>query len=137
MKKTQYAWLTSGLVVAWFVVCFVASAQHLFQNAPGTPPVAFGLAALTPLVAFGLWYAASQGFRSFVLSLNMQTLAIVQSWRIAGYVFLVAGVYQLLPPLFAHSAGWGDVFIGATAPFVALRLVNPEHRASFVLWNFL
>jgi hypothetical protein len=137
MTNTQYGRLTVGLIAAWFLVCFTASAQHLLQNNAGTPPLALGLTALTPLAVFGIWYAISQGFRSFVLSLNAQTLTIIQSWRIAGYVFLVASVYQLLPPLFAHSAGWGDVFIGITAPFVALRLANPDHRASFLVWNFL
>jgi hypothetical protein len=61
----------------------------------------------------------------------------VQSVRIAGIVFLALETYKILPALFALSAGWGDIIIGATAPFAALWLANPAHRKSFIFWQFL
>ena len=137
MTNTQYARLTLGLILAWFVLSVSASALHLLRSGSAAPPLALGLAALSPLVIFAIWCAASPGFRSFVLSLNPQTLTIVQSWRIVGYALIVASAYRLLPGPFAQSAGWGDVFIGLTAPFVALRLANPEHKTAFVIWNWL
>jgi hypothetical protein len=97
---------------------------------------------LTPLVLFLVWFVYSLGFRRFVLSLSPRTLTLVQSMRIAGIVFLVLGTYKILPAFFALSAGWGDIAIGATAPFAALwlakpGLANPAHRKGFILWQVL
>jgi len=61
----------------------------------------------------------------------------VQSVRVAGIVFLALGTYKILPAYFALSAGWGDIIIGATAPFAALMLANPAHSRGFIFWQFL
>jgi hypothetical protein len=39
--------------------------------------------------------------------------------------------------MFALPAGWGDMAIGVTAPFVALALTSPAHRKSFIFWQIL
>jgi hypothetical protein len=52
-------------------------------------------------------------------------------------VFLVLAAYGLLPLAFAMPAGWGDIAIGATAPLVALKLANPRHRTTFIVWQLL
>ncbi|MGC2662198.1 MAG: hypothetical protein WA324_29910 [Bryobacteraceae bacterium] len=132
---TNYRKLTSVLIALWFIFALVASALHAFHNEPGQPPIAFGLAVLTPIVVFTLWFASSEPFRQFVLALNPGTLTTVQAWRIAGFVFLVLYTYSLLPAVLALPAGWGDIVIGATAPFVAMKLANRDHRASFILWQ--
>jgi hypothetical protein len=80
---------------------------------------------------------SSARFRQFALSLNPSELTFVQSWRIAGFTFLALAAYGILPGLFALPAGWGDIAIGITAPLVALRLVTPAHRKSFILWQLL
>jgi hypothetical protein len=61
----------------------------------------------------------------------------VQSWRIAGFVFLVLYTFRILPGIFALPAGWGDIGIEATAALVAMRLTSAEHRKSFILWQVL
>lgn len=137
MTNLKYGKLAAWLIVAWFVFTLVASALDVFRTDFADPPIFLGLAALTPLVVFAVWFAVSEGFRRFAESLDPRTLTFVQSWRIAGYVFLVLYAYSILPGVFALGAGWGDVFIGVTAPFVALRLVNPEHRKSFIFWQVL
>jgi len=71
------------------------------------------------------------------LNLSPRSLTLVQSWRVAGYAFLVLYAYNILPGLFALPAGWGDVFIGLTAPFAAMSLANPTHRRSFIFWQIL
>jgi hypothetical protein len=135
--NANYAKLTGGLIFVWFLFSLTASALHLFNAAPSQPPLAFGLAAFIPIVIFALWAAASPTFRQFLLSLNPRTLTLVQSWRIAGFVFLVLYAYSILPGQLALPAGWGDIAIGATAPFVALKLASPQHRTSFIVWQFL
>jgi hypothetical protein len=144
---SKYAKLSAGLLAAWLVFSLFSSALHLYMNAPNTPPIALGLAVLTPILLFLVWFASSLGFRQFVLSLSPRTLTLVHSMRIAGIVFLVLGTYKILPAFFALSAGWGDITIGVTAPFAALwlanpglgnpGLANPAHRTGFILWQVL
>jgi len=139
---SKYAKLSAGLLAAWLVFSLFTSGLHLYRNAPNTPPIALGLAVITPLVLFVVWFASSPGFREFVLSLSPRTLTLVQSIRIVGFVFLVLGTYKILPAFFALSAGWGDIAIGATAPFAALwlakpGLANPGHRKGFIFWQVL
>lgn len=137
MTNEKYAKLTTGLIIVWFLFSLTASALHLFTNAPGQPPLPIGLSVLIPIAIFAGWAAASQPFRQFLLSLNPRTLTFVQAWRIAGFVFLVLYTYNILPGQLALPAGWGDIVIGATAPLVALKLANPRHRTSFIVWQFL
>jgi hypothetical protein len=134
---TRYAKLTAGLIGAWFALSLTASALHLYRTGPNDPPLPLGLAALTPIVVFLVWFAASPGLRQFAMSLNPRTLTLVQSWRVAGFVFLVLAAYGILPSVFALPAGWGDIAIGATASFVALKLASPDHRRIFVVWQVL
>ena len=134
---SKYAKLSAGLLAAWLVFSLFSSALHVYRNAPNTPPIALGLAVVTPIVLFLAWFASSPGFRQFVLALSPRTLTLVQSIRIVGFVFLVLAAYKILPAFFALSAGWGDIAIGATAPFAALWLANPAHRKGFIFWQVL
>jgi hypothetical protein len=134
---SKYAKLSAGLLAAWLIFTLSASALHLFVNAPNTPPIAFGLAVLMPIVVFVISFASSPGFRQFVLSLSPRALTLVQSVRVAGIVFLALATYKILPAYFALSAGWGDIIVGATAPFAAIWLANPAHRKGFIFWQLL
>ncbi len=134
---TKYGKLTTALIAVWFVLALTASGLHLILTSPNQPPLPLGLAAATPLVLFLVWFVASPGFRHFTMTLNPRVLTWVQSWRIAGFVFLVLATYGLLPILFALPAGGGDMTIGATAVFVGLKLASPDHRKSFIAWQLL
>ena len=134
---SKYAKLSAGLLAAWFVFALFSSALHLYVAPANTPPIALGLAVVTPVVLFLVWLASSARFRQFVLSLSPRAVTLVQSIRVAGIVFLALGAYKILPAYFALSAGWGDIIIGATAPLAALWLANPAHRKGFVFWQLL
>ena len=134
---SKYAKLSAGLLAGWFVFALISSAMHLYENAPNTPPIALGLAVVMPVALFLVWFASSSGFRQFILSLSPRAVTLVQSVRVAGIVFLALGTYKILPAYFALSAGWGDIIIGATAPFAALSLANPAHRRRFIFWQLL
>ena len=137
MTNANYGKLLAGLVAAWFVFALSASALNVFKTDPQAPPLAIGLSVLLPILAFVLWFAFSPGFRQFALSLSPRTLTIVQSWRIAGLAFVALYTFGLLPGFFALPAGWGDVALGVTAPLVALKLAEPGHRRSFIVWQLL
>jgi hypothetical protein len=133
----NYGKLAAGLVIAWFIFAFIASALHLFENGPQRVGIAVGMAALTPIVIFSVWFATSEQFRQFALSLNPRILTLAQTWRLLGLVFVMLESQKLLPAVFALPAGYGDIAIGATAWFAALKLANPERRNSFILWQSL
>jgi hypothetical protein len=133
----SYGKLTAGIIAAWFVFALSASALHLFENNSQRVGIAVAIAATIPLVIFALWFAGSQSFRQFALSLNPRILTGVQVWRIIGFIFVLLQARNLLPAIFALPAGYGDMFIGATATLVAWQLASPSHRNSFILWQLL
>jgi hypothetical protein len=133
----NYGKLTTGIIVVWFLFALSAAALHLFRNDANRIGIAVAIAAVVPIVIFSLWYAASESFRQYALSLNPRTLTSVQVWRIIGFTFLLLEARAVLPATFALPAGYGDMAIGATAGFVAWKLADPGHRASFILWQLL
>jgi hypothetical protein len=133
----NYAKFTMGLIIAWFVFALSASALHLFKNDSNRIGLAVAIAALTPIIVFSLWFAASESFRRFVLSLNPRVLTSAQAWRIVGFTFVLLEARGVLPAIFALPAGYGDMAIGATSAFVAWKLADPAHRNSFILWQVL
>lgn len=137
MTTTSYSKLTSRLIGVWFLLALSASALHWIKTPATVPPIPLGLAAILPLLAFAGWYAVSPPFQEFCLSLDRSVLTMIQSWRVAGFVFLVLYTYRILPGLFALPAGWGDIFIGATAPFVARSWTTARHPFAFVAWQIL
>ena len=133
----NYGKLATGIIVVWFLFSLSASALHLFQTNANRFGAGVAVAALTPLVVFSLWFAASKGFRQFSLSLNPRALTSVQAGRIFGFTFLLLESRSILPAVFAFPAGYGDMAIGATAAFVAWKLADPGHRNTFILWQLL
>ncbi|WP_051979692.1 hypothetical protein [Edaphobacter aggregans] len=137
MTTTRYAHLTGWLLAAWFALSLTASALHLFSVPPGRPPLPILIAVLAPLAIFSIWYLRSADLRGYLLSLSPRVLTLLHAWRIGGFVFLVLAAYNILPALFALPAGWGDIAIGVTAPFVAYRLATPAHKRTFIFWHIL
>jgi len=134
--KTSWKTVVAILSV-WFLLAFGAAYLHLFSNGANRIGAAVGVAAIVPLVLFALWFSFSDKFRRFALSLNPRTITAVQVWRIIGFIFVLLEARNVLPAAFALPAGYGDMFIGATAAFVAWKFADSEHRGLFVLWQFL
>jgi hypothetical protein len=133
----RYGKITAGLIAVWFAAVYTASAMHLFENQSNRFGLGVAAAALVPLIVFAVWFAVSDGFRKFAFSLNPRVLTSVQAWRIVGFTFLLLEARNVLPGIFAFPAGYGDMFIGATAGFAAWKLAEPEHRGSFIFWQAL
>jgi hypothetical protein len=132
-----YGKFTAGLIVAWFLFALIGGGLGLFQNGANRLGAAVGIAAMVPILVFAVWFAASDAFRQFVLGLNPRALTFVQSGRVIGVTFLILQARGALPALFAWPAGYGDMFIGATASFVAWKLYEPRYRRSFIFWQGL
>ena len=128
------------VLAVWFAGVLVLGSAGAFVGSSDMPPIALGFGATVPVVAFLLAYATLRSFRSYVLSVDLRLLASIQAWRWAGLGFLWLYAYGILPPLFAGTAGLGDMAIGVTAPWIAVALARSHDFASsrrFVSWNLL
>jgi hypothetical protein len=133
----HYGRFTLTIIAAWFAFAVTASAFHLFENAFNRIGLSVAVAALTPILVFGLWYSASENFRRFVLSLDAAVLTGAQLGRLVGFTFVLLQAHELLPAVFAFPAGYGDMIVGATATLAAWKLANPSRRSSFIAWQML
>lgn len=100
-----------------------------------TSVITFTLAAS---IGLGMLAAArSAGFRTALEAIPLSAIHVVQTWRVMGVVFIVLMGRGLLPAHFALPAGWGDIFVGVTAPLVALGLARggARLRALVIAWN--
>jgi hypothetical protein len=123
--STARARLALALVLGvWFLAAALASGAGWLVPGQGQPPLALLVAVLGPLALFAAAYAYSDPFRAYVRAGDPVLLTAVQGWRILGGTFLVLMLYGLLPAAFAQPAGWGDVAVGVTAPFVAHLLAT-------------
>ncbi|HXZ81127.1 MAG TPA: hypothetical protein VEG30_14455 [Terriglobales bacterium] len=134
---TRYGKLLTALLAGWFTFALVGSALHLFTNAANQIGIAVALSASSPILIFFLWFATSENFRRYTLSLDSKSLTSLQSWRVVGVVFVLMEARGILPAIFALPAGYGDIFIGATASSVALWLAKPNYRNTFIVWQLL
>ena len=144
--ESQPSWLSGiGLSVtlvltAWFLLVVSLGAAGAFVAPPGTPPLGIAIGVGAPLLLFFASLRLSQSFRDFVLSLDLRLIAGIQAWRFAGLGFLSLYAHNVLPGVFALPAGFGDMAIGFTAPWIILALARrPDFAtsAAFTRWNLL
>jgi len=118
-----------------------------FVLAPSAPSLAvrdrFYLTPLIPIFAAGsimialVGFALSPALRRAIEAAPLPALIGVQLYRAIGALFVILLALGQLPAHFAEPAGWGDVFVGVTAPLVAFALVKgwSGGRALAVAWN--
>jgi hypothetical protein len=126
-----------GLVVLWFAVAYFAAATGFFITDGDEPPWRLGLAVALPvlLTALSLWLSTS--FRGWAAGLDLHLLIQLQSWRLAGFVFIAFSANGLLPASFAIPASLGDVAVAVTAPFMANYVARRGRAAMplFLTWT--
>ncbi len=126
--------LAIGLSI-WFLAAVAAGLAGTFSR--GGPPVPLAAFAGVPVIAFLGALATSPSFRRGVRSLDLRVLTALQTTRVVGGVFVVLWALGKLPAGFALPAGVGDLFVGATAPFVARFVVPrlPAARSLYAAWT--
>lgn len=132
--------LITAVLAIWFALVYFLGARGAFVRPPGTPPLPILFGATIPLIAFAAAYLLSGAFRAFILGADLRLLTAIQGWRFAGLGFLALYAYGILPGSFAVPAGFGDIAIGVTAPWVMLALIRrPGFLTSrvFTGWNLL
>jgi hypothetical protein len=123
---------------AWFVVVLWIGATGALSPAGGGAP-ALGLTVVLPIAALVGAYFALPSIRDAMATTPLPALIAVHAIRLLGYTFIVLYAKGRLPAPFAPSAGWGDMFIGATAlPLTwAVMRFGARVRPLVLLWNAL
>ena len=124
----------------WFGLVFFFAYQGAFVTSPGSPPLPILFGVAIPLTLFVAAYLGWTPFRDFILGADLRFVTAMQAWRWAGGQFFWLYAWSVLPGLFAFPAGFGDMAIGVTAPWIVLGLVrNPSFAGSrrYVIWNVL
>jgi hypothetical protein len=103
----------------------------------------FYVTPLLPIFALGSFAAAFLGFglspalRRAVEAASLPAIIGVQFYRVLGVLFIILLAQGQLPAHFAAPAGWGDIFVGVTAPLVGLALIRrmAGARVLAIAWN--
>src|SRR5262245_6080997 len=109
------------------------SARALYyERGLGTPGL--GFAVLLPIVILFLVVARAKSLREAFHRVPVPLLVSVHTVRVLGISFVVLYAAGRLPAPFAPVAGWGDIFVGATAPLVAWIVYRRVSNFRQVLW---
>ena len=123
---------------AWFVLILAFGATGALSPAGGGAP-ALGLTVALSIAALVWAYFALPSVRNAMTTTPLPALIAIHAIRLLGFSFIVLYADGRLPAPFAPSAGWGDVFMGATAlPLAwAVTRFGARMRPLVLLWNAL
>jgi hypothetical protein len=127
-------------VAAWFVVIYWLAGRGTFINGPEERPIVVGIAFAAPILLFLAAIHTLPGWRARVTSISPILLIAMNGWRFIGLGFLMAHSEGLLPGGFALPAGLGDIFMAATAPWIAARVAADDRfrfGPVFLIWNLI
>ena len=123
------AWLS-----AWFmlVVILAATRALYYEHGLGTPGL--GLAVALPIAVLCATVARVQSLRESFHQVPLWLLVGMHTVRLLGISFVVLYAAHRLPAPFAPVAGWGDIFVGATAAPVAWLAYRQVANARAIVW---
>jgi len=131
-------WAVPAGWVAWTVVVGLLAGQGAFKAGSGFAALPWLGIALA--LALGGWLLAAR-IPALAQALTAPgtpaRLALPQTLRVIGGVFVAAWLLGELPAVFALPAGLGDIAVGIAAPFVARRLARGGSRAAGLWFNGL
>ena len=128
------AWLT-----AWFVVVVILAATRALYYEGGLGAPGLGIAVALPIAVLCIVVARTQALREEFHRVPLWLLVGVHVVRLLGISFIILYTAGRLPAPFASAAGWGDIFVGATAlPVAWLTYRRPTNVRSMIwIWNVI
>jgi hypothetical protein len=123
------AWLSG-----WFILVVILAATRAlyYEHGLGTPGL--GLAVVLPIAILCVAVARIKSLREGFHRAPLWLLIGVHTVRLLGISFIVLYAVGRLPAPFAPVAGWGDIFVGATAPMVAWLGYRRSMNAQTIVW---
>ena len=122
---------------AWFTLAMGLVMSGAFRPEHGLPPLGLVAMVLGPVVLYALAWWRSEGFRQWVLSIDMRLLIATHSMRMIGMGFVFMWFYGQLPAVFALPAGLGDAMAAVGGLYTAILLYSgvSVSRAAVWRWN--
>jgi hypothetical protein len=133
--RTRIAtWLT-----AWFVVVVILAATRALYYEGGLGAPGLGIAVALPIAVLCIVVARTQALREEFHGVPLWLLVGVHMVRLLGISFIILYTAGRLPAPFASAAGWGDIFVGATAlPVAWFAYRRPTDVRSMIwIWNVI
>ena len=129
MRVRIAAWLS-----AWFVVVVILAATRALYYEHGLGAPGLGVAVALPIAILYILVARVHSLREGFHRVPLWLLVSVHTVRLLGISFVVLYTAHRLPAPFAPIAGWGEIFVGATAPLVALLAYGRGVMTRPILW---
>ena len=128
------AWLSG-----WFVLMVILAATRALHYKHGLGTPGLGVAVGLPVVILCITVACIKSLRESFHRVPLSLLVAVHIVRLLGISFIILYAAGRLPAPFAPVAGWGDIFVGATALPVAWFAYRqgPNTRPIVWIWNFI
>ena len=123
------AWLS-----AWFVIVAILAATRALYYERGLGAPGLGIAVALPIAVLCILVACVQPLRDALHRVPLWLLVGVHTVRLLGISFVILYAAGRLPAPFAPVAGWGDIFVGATALPVARLAYRRPVNARPILW---
>lgn len=118
-------WLVLGaILLAWGALIIALAEGGAFRQGLGLPPLRLMAAVVVPVLLGALVWTLSPGLRAWTASWDLAALVAMQSFRVAGVVFLFFWWIGTLPTIFAWVAGLGDIAVGILAIPVTLAVAR-------------
>jgi hypothetical protein len=125
----------SAAMLAWLGLVLWVGARLLLNVEGGLGAPGLGVAVVAPVALLWLVFFATDWGRARAAAAPLAGLGAIHAVRVLGVSFVLLYAAGRLPAPFAPIAGWGDIFIGATAlPAAWISARRPDLAT---LWNLL
>jgi hypothetical protein len=133
---TRLAVVAASALGGWLVVTSLLASSGIYERTvPALELPVVTVAAVGVLVALLAATTIPVVSRSLSAPGSLARLALAQTPRVLGVVFLIVLAQGALPAAFAWPAAVGDLATGLAAPFVAWRLARGGGRRLAVWFN--
>jgi uncharacterized membrane protein YhdT len=124
---------------SWFVVVVILAATRALYYEHGLGSPGLGIAVALPIVILCFVVARVKSLREGFRRMPLWLLVGVHTVRLLGISFVILYAVGRLPAPFAPVAGWGDIFVGATAlPMAWLAYRRPANAWPMLwIWNII
>ncbi|MGO8916612.1 MAG: hypothetical protein ACLQJR_11965 [Stellaceae bacterium] len=129
----------AAILAAWFLIVVALGATGALDNQTGLGAPGLGVAVVVPTAVLCLAFLRIAPARAAMSAMPLPALIAVHGLRVLGVSFVLLYSMQRLPAPFAPVAGWGDIFVGATAgpvAWIALRAAG-RARGLVLAWNVI
>jgi hypothetical protein len=120
----------------WFVLVVILAETRVLYYEQDLGAPGLGIAVTLPIVVLCFTVARVQSLREAFRRVPLWLLIGVHTVRMLGISFIILYAAGRLPVPFAPVAGWGDIFVGATALPVAWLAYRRPANARPILWTW-